>query len=63
MGLEILPYKVGPNDDVRDLSEGDCDVPIWLIVWCVWMCDEFHIGYLLSWTGALLTTARSFNCD
>ena len=28
-----------------------CDAPIWLIVWCVWMCDESHIGYLLGWTG------------
>ena len=28
-----------------------CDTPIWLIVWCVWVCDESHIEYLLGWTG------------
>ena len=50
VGSEILPHKVGPNEDVRDLSEGDCDAQIWLIVWCVWVYDEFHIGYLLGWT-------------
>ena len=26
MGLETLPHKVGPNEEVRDLSGGDCDV-------------------------------------
>ena len=26
--LEPLPHKVGPNEDVRDLSGGDCDTPI-----------------------------------
>ena len=25
-----------------------CDAQIWLIVWCVWVCDESYIGYLLS---------------
>ena len=25
-----------------------CDAPFWLIVWCVWMCDKSHIGYLLG---------------
>ena len=50
MGSETLPHKVGPNEDVKDLSEGDCDAPIWLIVWCVWVCDECHIEYLLGWT-------------
>ena len=25
-----------------------CDTPIWLIVWCVWVCDESYIGYLLG---------------
>ena len=48
MGSETLPHKVGPNEDVRDLSGGDCDTPIWLIVWYVWMCDESHIRYLLG---------------
>ena len=24
---------------------------IWLIVWCVWVCDESHIGYLLGRSG------------
>ena len=48
MGSETLPHKVGPNEDVRDLSEGDCDAPIWLVVWCVWVCDESHIEYLLG---------------
>ena len=28
VGLETLPYKVGPNEDVRDLSDGDCDATI-----------------------------------
>ena len=28
-----------------------CDTPIWLIVWCVWVCDESHIGYLLGRSG------------
>ena len=46
--LRDTTQKVGPNEDVRDLSEGDCDAPIWLIVWCVWVCDESHIEYLLG---------------
>ena len=28
VGLETLPHKVGPNEDVRNLSGGDCDAPI-----------------------------------
>ena len=35
LGLETQSHKVGPNEGVRDLSGGDCDAPIWLIVWCV----------------------------
>ena len=27
VGLKTLPYKVGPNEDVRDLSRGDYDAP------------------------------------
>ena len=27
-GLKDTSYKVGPNEDVRDLSGGDCDAPI-----------------------------------
>ena len=27
VGSETLPHKVGPNEDVRDLSGGDCDAP------------------------------------
>ena len=54
MGSETLPHIVGPNEDVRDLSGGDCDVPIWLIAWCVWVCDESHIGYLLGRSGLYL---------
>ena len=27
-GSETLPHKVGPNEDVRDLSRGDCDALI-----------------------------------
>ena len=27
MGLATLPHKVGPNENVRDLSGGDCDAP------------------------------------
>ena len=48
VGSETLLHIVGPNEDVRNLSGGDCDTPIWLIVWCVWVCDESHIGYLLD---------------
>ena len=48
MGSETLSHKVGPSEDVRNLSGGDCDAPILLIVWFVWMCDESHIGYLLG---------------
>ena len=48
MGSEKLPHKVGPNKDVRDLSGGDCDALIWLIVWCMRVCDESHIEYLLG---------------
>ena len=47
MGSETLPHKVGLNEDVRDLGGGDCDTPISLIVRCVWVCNESHIGYLL----------------
>ena len=28
VGSETLPHKVGPNEDVRDLSGGDYDTPI-----------------------------------
>ena len=28
VGSETLPHKVGPNEDVRDLSGGYCDTPI-----------------------------------
>ena len=28
VGSETLPHKVGPNEDVRDLSGRDCDAPI-----------------------------------
>ena len=28
VGLETLPHKVGPNKDIKDLSEEDCDAPI-----------------------------------
>ena len=28
VGSEKLPHKVGPNEDVRDLSVGDCNTPI-----------------------------------
>ena len=48
VGLETLPHKVGPNEDVKDLNGGDYDAPIWLIMWCVWVCDKSHIGYLLG---------------
>ena len=33
MGLETLPHKVGSNEDIRNLSGGDCDAPI------DWLCD------------------------
>ena len=35
---------MGPNENVRDLSGGDCDVP--KSDKC--MCAESHIGYILS---------------
>ena len=41
--LQLNPY---PNTQLNLF----CDTPIWLIVWCVWVCDESHIGYLLGWT-------------
>ena len=28
VGSETLPHKVDPNEDVRDLSGGDCDALI-----------------------------------
>ena len=28
MVSETLPHKVGPNEDVKDLSGGDCNAPI-----------------------------------
>ena len=28
VGSETLLHIVGPNEDVRDLSGGDCDTPI-----------------------------------
>ena len=28
VGSETLPHKVGPNEDVRDLSGEDCDTLI-----------------------------------
>jgi len=34
-GLRDTTHKVGPNENIRDLSGVDCDAPIWLIVWCV----------------------------
>ena len=34
VGSETLPHKVGPNEDVRDLSGGDYDTPIWLCDVC-----------------------------
>ena len=32
VGSETLPHKVGPNEDVTDLSGGDYDTLIGLIV-------------------------------
>ena len=28
VGSKTLPHKMGPNEDVSDLSGGDCDAPI-----------------------------------
>ena len=55
MGLETLSHKVGPNEDVRDLSEQDCDTPILLIVWYVWVCHESQIGYLQGLISVIFT--------
>ena len=41
---ETLLHKVGPNEDIRDLNGENCDAPIWLIVWCVWVCDKSTSG-------------------
>ena len=38
---------MGPNEDVRDLSGGDCDAP--KSNKC--MCVESHIGHILGRTG------------
>jgi hypothetical protein len=38
---------MGPNEDVRDLSGGDCDAP--KSDKC--MCAESHIGHILGRTG------------
>ena len=48
---DIITPQSEPNEDVRDLSGGDCDTPMWLIVWSMWVCDESHIGYLLGRSG------------
>ena len=46
-----------PNEDVRDLSGGDCDTP--KSDKC--MCVESHIGHILGRTGmAALNTTRFF---
>ena len=37
-GLGDTTHKVGPNEDIRDLSGGDCDALIWLIVCDVCRC-------------------------
>ena len=28
VGSETIPYKMGPNEDVSDLSRGYCEAPI-----------------------------------
>ena len=28
-----------------------CNIQIWLIVWCMWVCNKSHIGYLLGRSG------------
>ena len=33
--LRDTTHKVGPNEDIKNLSGGDYDTLIWLIVWCV----------------------------
>ena len=47
-GLKDITHKMGPNEDVRDLSGRVCDALIWLIVWYMWVCDKSHIGHLLG---------------
>ena len=53
VGLETLPHKTGPNEDVRDLSGEDCDAPIWLIVLPQfdWLCDVY--GCVISPTSGI----------
>ena len=55
MGPETLPHKMGPNEDIRDLSGGDCDAPIWLIDW---LCDVCR--YVMSPTSGIYWVDLSF---
>ena len=48
MGSETLPHKVGPNEDVRDLSGGDCDAPN--LIDCV-MCVDMRLVLHRVFTG------------
>ena len=43
MGSETLTHKVDPNEDIRDLSEGDCDAPN--LIDCV-MCPTSGIYWV-----------------
>ena len=36
MGSKTLSHKVGPNEDIKDLSGGDCDAPN--LIDCVDVC-------------------------
>ena len=47
--IKILNFTSTTN--CPNLCEVSCDASIWLFVWCVWVCNESHIGYLLGWTG------------
>jgi len=49
MSSETLPHKVDPDEEVGDLSGGDCDVPYWLDI--DWVCDKSHNWQILGQYG------------
>ena len=51
MSSEIMPHKMGPNENVKYLSWGDCDAPNWLDIdcvtmYCVAVCRVPHQTYI-----------------
>jgi len=52
VGSETLPHKVGPNEDIRDLSRGDCDSQF------DWLCDVCR--YVMSLTSGIYWVDLAF---